>query len=308
MTVPPPDSEQRAEDSRERPDRRQPREPRGHGGHTTNRARSHGRDARCRPAPGHRGPTARGDPVRHRRHARADRDARRGGARARQGVAPARPRRPPLRPRRLHLRARRRGRPPARGRRRDRLRRVARRGAARAGRVPTRASRPRSRAGPGASRTSSAERDDPELRRLRVRIERKGPIVAFHWRGVPDEDAARTRLEGIAKEAEAEGLDFHWGRKVLEVRPPVPVDKGQAVRELVERSGVQDGALRRRRRDRPRRLRGARLARRGGGLDAAVKIGVRSSEGPAGDRRAGRSGRRRHRRASSAVLEALAGE
>jgi trehalose 6-phosphate phosphatase len=125
-------------------------------------------------------------------------------------------------------------------------------------------------------------RDDPELRRLRIRIERKGPIVAFHWRGVPDEDAARTRLEGIAREAEADGLDFHWGRKVLEVRPPVPVDKGQAVRELVERSAVRTALF------------GGDDATdldaftaldslvSGGALDAAVKIGVRSSEGPSG--------------------------
>ncbi len=128
----------------------------------------------------------------------------------------------------------------------------------------------------------AAERDDPDLRRLRIRIERKGPIVAFHWRGVPDEDAARTRLEGLAKEAEAAGLDFHWGRKVLEIRPPVPVDKGQVVRELVERSGVRTAlfggddatdldafaAL------------DALVAE--GALDAAVKIGVRSPEGPPG--------------------------
>ena len=127
----------------------------------------------------------------------------------------------------------------------------------------------------------AAERDDPELRRLRARIERKGPIVAFHWRGVPDEDTARTRLEGIAREAEAAGLDFHWGRKVLEIRPPVPFDKGQAVRELVERSGVRAalfggddatdldafGAL------------DALVAE--GVLEAAVKVGVESSEGPA---------------------------
>jgi trehalose 6-phosphate phosphatase len=128
----------------------------------------------------------------------------------------------------------------------------------------------------------AADRDDPELRSLCVRIERKGPIVAFHWRGVPDEDAARTRLEAFAREAEADGLDFHWGRKVLEIRPPVPVDKGQAVRELVERSGVRTAlfggddatdldayaAL------------DALVAE--GALDAAVKVGVRSDEGPAG--------------------------
>ena len=88
-----------------------------------------------------------------------------------------------------------------------------------------------------------AERDNPELRRLRVRIEDKGPIQAFHWRGAPDEDAARTRIEGIAAEAEADGFITHWGRKVLEVRPPVPVDKGQAVDELLRRAPDVRSAL-----------------------------------------------------------------
>ena len=78
-----------------------------------------------------------------------------------------------------------------------------------------------------------SERDTPELRSLRVRIEDKGPIMTFHWRGAPDEDAAHARVEGLAREAEDAGLWTHWGRKVLEVRPPVPVDKGQAVRALM---------------------------------------------------------------------------
>src|SRR5436305_3164347 len=78
--------------------------------------------------------------------------------------------------------------------------------------------------------------DTRELRGLRVRIEGKGPLVACHPPGSPDEDSARTLLEGIAAEAESAGLIVHWGRKVLEIRPPVAVDKGQAVRELMRRS------------------------------------------------------------------------
>ena len=85
-------------------------------------------------------------------------------------------------------------------------------------------------------RRFAAARDSTEQRLLRIRIEDKGPITAFHWRGAPDEEAARTHLEGLAQEAETEGLATHWGRKVLEVRPPVPIDKGQAVRELVGRT------------------------------------------------------------------------
>jgi trehalose 6-phosphate phosphatase len=129
-------------------------------------------------------------------------------------------------------------------------------------------------------RRFAAEHDTRDARLLRVRIEDKGPIAAFHWRGAPDEDGARTLLEGLAQEAETAGFSTHWGRKVLEVRPPVPIDKGQAVRDLVTRSG-------------------ARVALYGGDdatdldafsefdallseqvLEAAVRVGVRSDEGP----------------------------
>lgn len=73
------------------------------------------------------------------------------------------------------------------------------------------------------------EADAPELRRLRVRIEDKGSIVAFHWRGAPDEEAARAAIDAIAARAEQSGLRTHWGRKVLEVRPPVRIDKGAGI-------------------------------------------------------------------------------
>lgn len=133
----------------------------------------------------------------------------------------------------------------------------------------------------GRVRAFASEHDKREARRLRVRIEDKGPIFAFHWRGVPDEDAARTHLEGLAQEAETAGFATHWGRKVLEIRPPVPIDKGQAVRELVARThpravlfGGDDAtdldafdAL------------DALVA--SGDLEASVLVGVRSEEGPA---------------------------
>ena len=125
------------------------------------------------------------------------------------------------------------------------------------------------------------DRDDRELRRLRVRIEDKGPIQAFHWRGAPDEDAARTRIEGIAQEAEAAGFITHWGRKVLEVRPPVPVDKGRAVDELLLRAPdvrtamyAGDDATDLDAWDALDRLLDD------GRLDARVRVGVESDEGP----------------------------
>src|SRR6478672_8763335 len=52
-------------------------------------------------------------------------------------------------------------------------------------------------------REFSLGKDSPQLRMMRVRIEDKGPIVAFHWRGARDEAAALTRIQAIAAEAES---------------------------------------------------------------------------------------------------------
>jgi len=70
-------------------------------------------------------------------------------------------------------------------------------------------------------------------------IEDKGLTVAFHWREAPDEDAARAELEGIAEQARTSGLEARWGRKVLELRPPVDADKGTAVRTLLAEHGLR---------------------------------------------------------------------
>jgi trehalose 6-phosphate phosphatase len=86
------------------------------------------------------------------------------------------------------------------------------------------------------------EAETADMRRKRVRVEDKGVIVAFHWRGAPDEDAARSAVDAIAAKAEASGLRTHWGRKVLEVRPPVRIDKGAGIESLL--GGVDvDAAL-----------------------------------------------------------------
>jgi trehalose 6-phosphate phosphatase len=77
--------------------------------------------------------------------------------------------------------------------------------------------------------------DTPAAQRARVRLEDKGPIVAFHWRGAPDEDAALAVIEGIEDDARSAGLVPARGRKVLEVRPPVPIDKGRGIALLLRR-------------------------------------------------------------------------
>jgi trehalose 6-phosphate phosphatase len=61
---------------------------------------------------------------------------------------------------------------------------------------------------------------------------------SFHYRTALDEHAARAFLEGVAARARASGLVPRWGRKVLELRPPVEADKGTAVRRLLADRGL----------------------------------------------------------------------
>jgi trehalose 6-phosphate phosphatase len=120
-----------------------------------------------------------------------------------------------------------------------------------------------------------------DLMSLRVRTEDKGPIVAWHWRGAPDEEAARARVDEIARDAEAAGLEPHWGRKVLEVRPPVRIDKGGAVQRLLRDADI-DAALYAG--DDVTDLDAFRALEQlaeSGRLKSAVRVGVRSDEGPA---------------------------
>jgi trehalose 6-phosphate phosphatase len=70
-------------------------------------------------------------------------------------------------------------------------------------------------------------------------VEDKGLTVAFHWRQAPDEDEAVRALQDIAGRAESIGLEARWGRKVLELRPPVAADKGTAVHALLSARGLR---------------------------------------------------------------------
>jgi trehalose 6-phosphate phosphatase len=69
-------------------------------------------------------------------------------------------------------------------------------------------------------------------------VEDKGLTLSFHYRGVEDEEAAETFLLGVAERARDEGLRPRFGRKVLEIRPPVEASKGTAVRFLLQGHGL----------------------------------------------------------------------
>jgi trehalose-phosphatase len=65
-------------------------------------------------------------------------------------------------------------------------------------------------------------------------VEDKGATLSIHYREAPDPDAAKAALERDAVPlVRATGLVARFGRMTLEVLPPVPVDKGSAVRRLL---------------------------------------------------------------------------
>ncbi|HVW18094.1 MAG TPA: trehalose-phosphatase [Solirubrobacteraceae bacterium] len=124
-----------------------------------------------------------------------------------------------------------------------------------------------------------------ELRRLRVRAEDKDAIAAFHWRGAPDEQAAEQALGELARRAEDAGLAVHWGRKVLEVRPPVAIDKGRGVTRLLRGAGVDAALYCGDDLTDVDAFRALRAEQAAGRLDEAVCVGVASDETPGEVRR-----------------------
>jgi trehalose 6-phosphate phosphatase len=126
---------------------------------------------------------------------------------------------------------------------------------------------------------------DPEAAHYRAAIhtfaetadwefEDKGLAVSFHYRDAEDQEAARRQLEELAARARAAGLHARFGRKVLEILPPVKANKGTAVLQLLDR----------------RRLRRALYAgddrtdldafRALDGLELGIRVAVASDEGP----------------------------
>ena len=69
-------------------------------------------------------------------------------------------------------------------------------------------------------------------------VEDKGLTVSFHYRRAADQQAARAELEEVASQARAAGLKARFGRKVLELLPPITANKGTAVKSLLEERGL----------------------------------------------------------------------
>jgi len=122
--------------------------------------------------------------------------------------------------------------------------------------------------------------DRAELERAGIRPEDKGAIVALHWRGAPNEAGAESLAQEIASQAEREGLVPHRGRKVLEIRPDVAIDKGIAVAALVPARPIEHALYGGDDRTDVDAFAALRTVRGDSELETAVCIAVASDESP----------------------------
>jgi len=106
-------------------------------------------------------------------------------------------------------------------------------------------------------------------------LERKRLTVAFHYRSADDEREARRTLEAVAERARREGFVARFGRKVLEVLPPLEANKGTAVKHLLAERGLRRALYAG---DDTTDLDGFRALE---GLELGVRVAVASREGPA---------------------------
>src|SRR5215211_2529810 len=96
-----------------------------------------------------------------------------------------------------------------------------------------------------------------ELKRLRVRLEDKEAIAALHWRGVPDEEGAEAAIRAVAERAKDAGIvallrDTDHAAAMYVGDDLTDIDAFRGLCELVEM----------------------------GRLGTALRVGVRSDEGP----------------------------
>ena len=105
--------------------------------------------------------------------------------------------------------------------------------------------------------------------------ENKQLTASLHYRGSQDEAASRAALEDVKARAEREGFVARFGRKVLEVLPPLDAHKGTAVRQLLAARNLSRALYAG---DDTTDLDGFRAL---DGLELAVRVAVSSDEGPA---------------------------
>lgn len=104
--------------------------------------------------------------------------------------------------------------------------------------------------------------------------EGKRLTLSFHYRSADDVATAEEALRAVADRALTEGLRPRWGRRVLEIRPPIKADKGTAVSRLLGESSLRRALYAG---DDTTDLDGFRGL---DGLEVAVRIAVVSDEAP----------------------------
>jgi trehalose 6-phosphate phosphatase len=119
-----------------------------------------------------------------------------------------------------------------------------------------------------------------KLADIGILLEDKHSIYSFHWREAADEKSARSELARVAAAAEESGLAPHWGRKVLEIRPPVGIDKGTALESVLREANVTCALYGGDDTTDVDAFRSLRALLREGTLSHAICVGVRSDEGP----------------------------
>jgi trehalose 6-phosphate phosphatase len=93
---------------------------------------------------------------------------------------------------------------------------------------------------PAVGAAAAALHDSPAVRDSGAWLEDKVYSVAVHTRRVPDRDRWTDPVDRAARQiAEQHGLELIPGKLVWELRPPVPSDKGDAVRRVVAESGAR---------------------------------------------------------------------
>jgi trehalose 6-phosphate phosphatase len=123
-----------------------------------------------------------------------------------------------------------------------------------------------------------------DLAAFRARAETRWPVedkrltLSLHFREARDEAEAIGELQAIADDAVRAGFEARWGRKVLEIRPRVEIDKGTAVRRLLTDSGARRALYAGDDSTDLDAFRGLTEA----GLEFAVRVAVRSGEAPTG--------------------------
>lgn len=118
-----------------------------------------------------------------------------------------------------------------------------------------------------------------ELEPLGAFVEEKGITASIHYRNVSPEVGKRC-VEFVQNEGERLGLRIMVGRGVVEARPPVQVNKGTALRQLVEEYGPQRALFMGDDTTDLDAFRTLEALKYEGVVEEILRVGVASAEGP----------------------------